>query len=136
MIMASHQIFCSQIWCLSGKTQFDLTHLLYIFNGKVRAFIRGKELSRQISTIIISTVLLIELQDTLDGVNSTIKYACVLCLLLLYAFLYHILCIYVCMCTHTYIHAHLHTQRPAYVHVCMHMYNTNAHAHTQIYTPT
>ena len=30
-------------WCLSGQTQFDLTWLIYIINGKVNVFIKGKK---------------------------------------------------------------------------------------------
>ena len=54
-ITASHQTFSSQFWCLSGQNKFDLTHLLYIINGKVSVFLEDKVMSEQISTLIIST---------------------------------------------------------------------------------
>ena len=34
IITASHQTISGQFWCLSGQNKFDLTHLLYIINGK------------------------------------------------------------------------------------------------------
>ena len=43
--------------CLSGQNKFDLTHLLYIINGKVSVFLEDKVMSGQISTLIISTAL-------------------------------------------------------------------------------
>ena len=55
IITASHQTFSGQFWCLSGQNKFDLTHLLYIINGKVSVFLEDKEMSGQISTLIIST---------------------------------------------------------------------------------
>ena len=42
MITASHQTFSGQFWCLSGQNKFDLTHLLYIINGKVSVFLVDK----------------------------------------------------------------------------------------------
>ena len=53
IITASHQTFS---WCLSGQNKFDLTHLLYVINGKVSVFLEDKVMSGQISTLIISTV--------------------------------------------------------------------------------
>ena len=50
----SPDIFQS-IWCLYGQNKFDLTHLLYIINGKVSVFLEDKVMSGQISTLIIST---------------------------------------------------------------------------------
>ena len=55
IITANHQTFSGQFWYLSGQTQFDLTHLLYIINGKVSVFLEDKVMSGQISTLIIST---------------------------------------------------------------------------------
>ena len=55
IITASHQTFSGQFWCLSGQNKFDLTHLLYIINGKVSVFLEDKVMSGQISTLIIST---------------------------------------------------------------------------------
>ena len=55
IITASHQTFSSQFWCLTGQNKFDLTHLLYIINGKVSVFLEDKAMSGQISTLIIST---------------------------------------------------------------------------------
>ena len=55
MITASHQTFSSQFWCFFGQNKFDLTHLLYIINGKVSVFLEDKVMSGQISTLIIST---------------------------------------------------------------------------------
>ena len=57
IITASHQTFSGQFWCLSGQNKFDLTHLLYIINGKVSVFLEEKLMSGQISTLIISTGL-------------------------------------------------------------------------------
>ena len=57
IITASHQTFSGQFWCLSGQNKFDLTHLLYIINGKVSVFLEDKVMSGQISTLIISNVL-------------------------------------------------------------------------------
>ena len=57
IITASHQTFSGQFWCLSSQNIFDLTHLLYIINGKVSVFLEDKVMSRQISTLIISTVV-------------------------------------------------------------------------------
>ena len=55
IITASHQTFSGQFWCLSGQNKFDLTHLLYIINGKVSVFLENKVMSGQISTLIITT---------------------------------------------------------------------------------
>ena len=55
IITASHQTFSGQFWCLSGQNKFDLTHLLYIINGKVSVFLEDKVMCGQISTLIIST---------------------------------------------------------------------------------
>ena len=55
IITASHQTFSGQFWCLSGQNKFDLTHLLYIINGKVSVFLVDQVMSGQISTLIIST---------------------------------------------------------------------------------
>ena len=55
IIIASHQTFSGQFWCLSGQNKFDLTHLLYIIIGKVSVFTEDKVMSGQISTLIIST---------------------------------------------------------------------------------
>ena len=52
IITASHQTFSGQFWYLSGQ---DLTHLLYIINGKVSVFLEDKVMSGQISTLIINT---------------------------------------------------------------------------------
>ena len=41
-----------QLWCLSSQNKFDLTHLLYIINGKVSIFLEDKVMSEQISTLI------------------------------------------------------------------------------------
>ena len=57
IITASHQTFSGQFWCLSGQNKFDLTHLLYIINGKVSVFLEDKVMSGQISTLIISTAI-------------------------------------------------------------------------------
>ena len=57
IITASHQTFSGQFWCLSGQNKFDLTHLLYIINGKVSVFLVDKVMSGQISTLIISTAI-------------------------------------------------------------------------------
>ena len=57
IITASHQTFSGQFWCLSSQNKFDLTHLLYIINGKVSVFFEDKVMSGQISTLIISTGL-------------------------------------------------------------------------------
>ena len=46
IITASHQTFSGQFWCLSGQNKFDLTHLLYIINGKVSVFLEDKVMSR------------------------------------------------------------------------------------------
>ena len=55
MITASHQTFSGQLWHLTDQTKFDQTNLLYIINGEVNKFIIGKQMSRQFSTLIIST---------------------------------------------------------------------------------
>ena len=57
IITATHQTFSGQFWCLSGQNKFDLTHLLYIINGKVSVFLEDKVMSGQKSTLIISTEL-------------------------------------------------------------------------------
>ena len=59
IIIASHQTFSGQFWCLSSQNKFDLTHLLYIINGKVSVFLEDKVMSGQISTLIISTVVIL-----------------------------------------------------------------------------
>ena len=59
IITASHQTFSGQFWCLSGQNKFDLTHLLYIINGKVSVFLEDKVMSGQISTLIIRIVVII-----------------------------------------------------------------------------
>ena len=56
MIMASHRTFSGQFWHLTGQTKFDQTNLLYIINGEDTEFTIGKQISGQISTLIISTV--------------------------------------------------------------------------------
>ena len=56
MIMASHQTFSGQLWHLTDQIKFDWTNSLYIVNEEVNKFTRGKQMSRQISTLIISTV--------------------------------------------------------------------------------
>ena len=61
IITASHQTISGQFWCLSSQNKFDLTHLLYIINGKDS---EDKVMSGQISTLIISTVSA-TLQDVL-----------------------------------------------------------------------
>ena len=48
IITASHQTIFGQFWCLSGQNKFDLTHLLYIINGKVSVFLVDKVMSGQI----------------------------------------------------------------------------------------
>ena len=53
--MASHQTFSDQLWHLTGQTKFDQTNLLYIINGEDFEFAIGKQMSRQFSTLIIST---------------------------------------------------------------------------------
>ena len=53
---ASHQTFSGQFWCLSDQNKFDLTHLLYIINGKVSVFLVDKVMSGQILTLIIALV--------------------------------------------------------------------------------
>ena len=63
IITASHQTFSGQFWCLSGQNKFDLTHLLYIINGKVSVFLVDKVMSGQISTLIISTAYYINYLD-------------------------------------------------------------------------
>ena len=55
IITVSHQTFFNQFWYFSGENKFDLTHLLYIINGKVSVFLEDKVMSGQISTLIIST---------------------------------------------------------------------------------
>ena len=55
MIMASHQTFSGQLWHLTDQTKFAQTNLLYIINGEVNECIIGKRMSRQFSTLIIST---------------------------------------------------------------------------------
>ena len=55
MIMASHQTFSGQLWHLTSQTKFDQTSLLYIINGEVNQYTMGKQMSGQISTLIIST---------------------------------------------------------------------------------
>ena len=55
MITASHQIFSGQLWHLTDQTKFDQTNLLCIINGEVNKFTIGKQMSRQFSTLIIST---------------------------------------------------------------------------------
>ena len=45
IITASHQTFSGKFWCLSGQNKFDLTHLLYIINGKVSVFLEDKVMS-------------------------------------------------------------------------------------------
>ena len=55
IITASHQTLSGKFWCLSGQNKFDLTHLLYIINGKVSVFLEDKVMPRQISTLIINT---------------------------------------------------------------------------------
>ena len=56
MIMASHQTFSGQLWWyLTGQTKFDQSNLLYIINGEVNEFIIGKQMSKQILILIIST---------------------------------------------------------------------------------
>ena len=51
MTMTGHQTFYNQFWCLTVQTEFDLSHLISVFTI-------GKEIPREISTLIISTVLL------------------------------------------------------------------------------
>ena len=50
-IIASHQTFSGQFWCFSGQNKFDLTHLLYIINGKVSVFLEDKVMSGQIQPL-------------------------------------------------------------------------------------
>ena len=67
VITASHQTFSGQFWCLSGQNKFDLTHLLYIINGKVSVFLEDKVMSGQISTLIISTADGVEVGEYVYG---------------------------------------------------------------------
>ena len=54
--MASHQTFSGQLWHFTNQTKFDQTNLLYIINGEDNKFTIGKQMFRQFSTLIISTV--------------------------------------------------------------------------------
>ena len=58
MITASHQTFSGQLWHLTDQTKFDQTNLLCIINGEVNKFTLGKQMSRQFSILIISTVFM------------------------------------------------------------------------------
>ena len=60
MIMASHQTFSNQIKHLSSQIKFGQANLLYIINGEVIEFAKDKSMSRQVSVLIISTVLITE----------------------------------------------------------------------------
>ena len=52
---ASHQTFGGQYLCWSSHTQFDLTHILYMINGKFIIFIKEKGMFGQILYFFIST---------------------------------------------------------------------------------
>ena len=58
--MASHQTFSNQIKHLSSQIKFGQANLLYIINGEVIEFAKDKSMSRQVSVLIISTVLTTE----------------------------------------------------------------------------
>ena len=52
MIMASHQIFTSQVMYLSSQTKFGHIKLLYIINAEVIEFTKGKWKCGQFSVLI------------------------------------------------------------------------------------
>ena len=58
MIMASHQTFSGQFKHLTGQTKFGQSDFLYIINGKVIEFLIEKPVSKQFSTLIINTALI------------------------------------------------------------------------------
>ena len=75
----SSDTFFSQFWHLIGKTQFNLTYLLCIINRIVRVFIKGKIVSAQISTLIMSPAIMHYCKhynsvSSITGAKRIIKY--------------------------------------------------------------